>query len=373
LKRVGRLPVLVGIGFALGGALSVSALAQTPDATPPTVVCDSADGAWHGGDVAVSCVASDSESGLADPADASFFLTTSVPAGTETTSAETDSRMVCDAAGNCATAGPVGGTMIDRKAPRNPTTSSSHRLRRWSRDRTIRMALFGASDGGSGVSGYSITWTRSATTAPDRVRDIGAAGAVTSRRLVNGRWYFHLRTRDNVGNWSAAIHRGPFFIDGTAPRVRALFSRGRVNRVIRLRYRLSDFSGRTRERVTVHRSGRLVKTIRTRMQRAFSGVTYSVGYRPNRAGAYRFCVRAWDPAGNRSRRDCAGLRVRGNPPPSQPNCHPSYQGQCLNPNVSDYDCAGGGGNGPGYVYGTVTVVGPDEYGLDADGDGIGCE
>ncbi len=52
-------------------------------------------------------------------------------------------------------------------------------------------------------------------------------------------------------------------------------------------------------------------------------------------------------------------------------CHPSYEGQCVPVDVEDVDCAGGDGNGPFYV-GRVTVVGPDEYGLDGDGDGIGC-
>ncbi len=31
------------------------------------------------------------------------------------------------------------------------------------------------------------------------------------------------------------------------------------------------------------------------------------------------------------------------------------------------------GNGPAYVYGPVYVVGYDIYGLDRDGDGVGCE
>jgi hypothetical protein len=53
------------------------------------------------------------------------------------------------------------------------------------------------------------------------------------------------------------------------------------------------------------------------------------------------------------------------------NCDPNYSG-CLGPNSSDYDCAGGSGNGPDYT-GPVQVVGSDHYGLDADGDGIGCE
>jgi hypothetical protein len=63
------------------------------------------------------------------------------------------------------------------------------------------------------------------------------------------------------------------------------------------------------------------------------------------------------------------------PPPTAPpgNCHPSYAGACLKVGIGDYDCAGGSGNGPNYVEGTVRVVGPDEFDLDRDGDGLGCE
>jgi len=43
------------------------------------------------------------------------------------------------------------------------------------------------------------------------------------------------------------------------------------------------------------------------------------------------------------------------------------------PVASDVDCAGGTGNGPAYVRGSVQVVGSDPYRLDADNDGIGCE
>jgi hypothetical protein len=62
------------------------------------------------------------------------------------------------------------------------------------------------------------------------------------------------------------------------------------------------------------------------------------------------------------------------PPPPAPtsNCHPSYTGACLDPGASDYDCAGGSGDGPKYT-GFVHVVGYDEYGLDSDNDGLGCE
>ena len=55
-------------------------------------------------------------------------------------------------------------------------------------------------------------------------------------------------------------------------------------------------------------------------------------------------------------------------------CDPNYEGACLDPTASDYDCEGGSGSGSGpYYTGEVTVVGVDHYGLDADGDGIGCE
>jgi uncharacterized membrane protein len=53
-------------------------------------------------------------------------------------------------------------------------------------------------------------------------------------------------------------------------------------------------------------------------------------------------------------------------------CHPSYKGACLDPKASDYDCIGGSGNGPKYT-GRVIVVGPDVFGLDRDGNGIGCQ
>ena len=62
-----------------------------------------------------------------------------------------------------------------------------------------------------------------------------------------------------------------------------------------------------------------------------------------------------------------------NPAPAQSSeCDPNYTGACLDPSAYDYDCANGEGNGPAYT-GTVTVVGEDHYGLDADSDGTGCE
>jgi hypothetical protein len=60
----------------------------------------------------------------------------------------------------------------------------------------------------------------------------------------------------------------------------------------------------------------------------------------------------------------------GAAPPQTQGCHPSYD-PCLPPH-SDYDSADGSGDGPGYAD-RVRITGPDEYALDRDGDGIGCE
>lgn len=58
-------------------------------------------------------------------------------------------------------------------------------------------------------------------------------------------------------------------------------------------------------------------------------------------------------------------------PLAQTNCTTGYS-PCLAP-ASDYDCAGGSGDGPRYVNGTVKVTGSDPYDLDRDGNGIGCD
>lgn len=67
----------------------------------------------------------------------------------------------------------------------------------------------------------------------------------------------------------------------------------------------------------------------------------------------------------------AGTVLAAQPAAAQPGqCHASYD-PCV-PVTSDVDCAGGNGNGPAYT-GQVRVIGPDEYDLDRDGNGIGCE
>lgn len=100
-----------------------------------------------------------------------------------------------------------------------------------------------------------------------------------------------------------------------------------------------------------------------RCARKRSGDRYAAHCR-NRLGdqfvyRYRLIARAPEPR-------------RPSPPVRAPSCDSNYSGACLDPNASDYDCAGGSGNGPLYT-GPVRVIGNDHYGLDSDGDGLGCE
>src|SRR5689334_14915196 len=53
-------------------------------------------------------------------------------------------------------------------------------------------------------------------------------------------------------------------------------------------------------------------------------------------------------------------------------CDPAYPDACLVDGIGDYDCAGGSGNGPNYAPRRIRVLPPDPFGLDRDGDGVGC-
>jgi hypothetical protein len=121
------------------------------DAMPPEAQCAVPDGQWHASNVSLVCTAADGQSGLANPADAVFSLSTQVPAGTESSNAVTDSRQVCDNAGHCVAVGPIAGNKIDRKPPSVTISapSGSYVLRQ------IVAASYTCADSGSGLASCS--------------------------------------------------------------------------------------------------------------------------------------------------------------------------------------------------------------------------
>jgi hypothetical protein len=69
------------------------------------------------------------------------------------------------------------------------------------------------------VDGFSYEWDTSPGGVPDATVDAqeDVTGA-TSPPLSDGEsHYFHLRTRDNAGNWTSTVHMGPFVIDTVSP------------------------------------------------------------------------------------------------------------------------------------------------------------
>jgi Tol biopolymer transport system component len=139
-------------GFGTGWDVFRSSSPFDPpaDRTAPSVACSGDDGSWHAGNVTVWCSASDAGSGLSDASQAAFSLSTQVPDGSETADARTQSVQVCDRAGNCTTAGPVGGLRVDRLAPQVTITAPLDGA-----EVEIGSALtagFGCTDGGSGVA-----------------------------------------------------------------------------------------------------------------------------------------------------------------------------------------------------------------------------
>jgi len=114
---LGTQEITLAVDDGHGHTATATSHVTVRDTLPPIVTCGSADGVWHNADVSIACAATDNGSGLVNSTDASFSLVTSVPVGTETISAATNTRTVCDAASNCTTAGPIGGNHIDQKPP----------------------------------------------------------------------------------------------------------------------------------------------------------------------------------------------------------------------------------------------------------------
>ena len=177
---------VLGTAEDVAGNVSSAAAILNIDQTGPSVVCDLANGQWHATNVSFPCGASDALSGLADPADQAFVLSTSVPVGVETADAATGSREITDVAGNVATAGPIGGNQVDRKPPSitvtTPAASAVYAINQ------AVAAAYTCVDGGSG--GASCT----GTSAPGAPVDTTSPGTKT----------FTVGAADNVGNPSTA-------------------------------------------------------------------------------------------------------------------------------------------------------------------------
>jgi hypothetical protein len=164
-------------------------------------------------------------------------------------------------------------------------------------------------------------WDGGPTVSVDRAELGGTAAfrfweGASARDRLGSSW---MDAAPGTGNWLheltlAGPATGPGVIpDRVGPRVRALKSAGRRGGTARLRYTVSDDSGLTRERIQVYRGSRLLLARTTAYAPVEKGLVYWLRIAVPRAlrGPLRFCVRAWDEAGNASPRRCARLTLRG--------------------------------------------------------------
>ncbi|MFT4520873.1 MAG: hypothetical protein ACI9JM_003281 [Halioglobus sp.] len=185
------------------------------DKKTPAIECDASDGIWHADDVSIACTVTDGGSGMVTDGltvtreicgvldciatEATFELSTSVPAGTETNNAQTNSREVCDAVGNCAGAGPVGENKVDKKAPvisiEQPTeTEYTHS--------DILVLLYTVTDEGSGVSSESSSMDTSTMVSGEVISSGTAIDLLFS--LALGSHTFEVEASDAVLNESTS-------------------------------------------------------------------------------------------------------------------------------------------------------------------------
>jgi len=100
--------------------------------------------------------------------------------------------------------------------------------------------------------------------------------------------------------------------DTKAPVVKALASSGKAGTKVKLRYRVSDASGKTADEIKVYNGTKVVGSGKTKLGPAVAGKVYSVTWTPlaSLAGrTLRFCVRSRDPSGNVSGWSCAQVKL----------------------------------------------------------------
>jgi len=153
------------------------------DRSGPVPTCTAADSAWHATDQSVNCTVADAGVGLMNASDASFSLSTSVSAGSQSANALTASRNVCDKLNNCTVVGPFA-FKIDKT---NPTASITTPVNNatYSTGQVVN-ASYACADTGSGIAAVN-----------------GCVGTVANGTPIDtsaGTHQFNVTAKDVVGN-----------------------------------------------------------------------------------------------------------------------------------------------------------------------------
>ena len=110
--------------------------------------------------------------------------------------------------------------LVDRNPPNNPAVwSDTHPSPgTWYVASIVHVLWKDVGTDPSGLDGYSYVWDSAPSTLPDTIKEVEeSVHDATSQALSPGKWFFHIRARDNALNWNAtATHFGPICI-GPAP------------------------------------------------------------------------------------------------------------------------------------------------------------
>jgi putative peptide zinc metalloprotease protein len=203
LTSEGKMTIYYSAEDFVGNTEEKASVTVGIDRTGPDVDCDGPDDLWHKEEVSIPCAASDSISGLRDATNANFFLSTEharerIEDGEEDDNASTNSREICDAAGNCRTAGPIGGLKIDKKQPAikiiAPADDGEYKLKEHVE------ANYVCIDGGSGV---------------DECHGSVMKGSGLDTSSV-GLKAFNVKAEDNAGNITSESRRYGVIYDFTS-------------------------------------------------------------------------------------------------------------------------------------------------------------
>jgi len=118
-----------------------------------------------------------------------------------------------DKAGNVQSTATTSTVLFDDTSPNAPVvTSTSHPSQTsFYSNRTINVYWDTPTDpngaNGSGIDGYSYELDQSPTTDPGTTKELEeVAGGVSDNVANDGVYYFHIRSKDNSGNWSSTTH-----------------------------------------------------------------------------------------------------------------------------------------------------------------------
>jgi hypothetical protein len=189
------------------------------DKTAPTWACDDVPSGWVRGDLTLSCHASDAVSGLDPNSPATFTLATSLGPDAESANVATNTRTLCDVAGNCVDAH-LTGLMIDNKAPIvSGAPTSAPNGNNWYN--TPVEIHWNCTDGGSGVT---------ACPNDQSIETEGTTQTVTQT------------VSDNAGNSTTATSSPAVNIDLTAPTVSYSGNQGnyQVDQIVTIHCSASD-------------------------------------------------------------------------------------------------------------------------------------